>query len=144
MRTIIKNSLKQEPDYSLQVITSQNWTCLTRLPAPSVMRPNKLYLWLNNLTMHTLVPCPQFFCLFKPIAHVCTLEDGWRWAECLLCLFPCPELCDKSPFSAFIMPLYLAFRGRWPDLAYGRNLRSLGLGSETLVSDLHCLFLWGR
>jgi hypothetical protein len=24
------------------------------------------------LTMHTFGPCPQFFCLLKPIAHVCT------------------------------------------------------------------------
>jgi hypothetical protein len=26
---------------------------------------------------------------------------------------------EKLPFSAFTMPLYLAFRGRWPDLTYG-------------------------
>jgi hypothetical protein len=31
----------------------------------------------------------------------------------------CPESCNKPPFSAFTMPLYLAFRSRWPDLAYG-------------------------
>jgi hypothetical protein len=31
----------------------------------------------------------------------------------------CPELYNKPPFSIFTMPLYLAFRGRWPDLAYG-------------------------
>jgi hypothetical protein len=31
----------------------------------------------------------------------------------------CPKPCNKSPFSAFTMPLYLVFRGRWPDLAYG-------------------------
>jgi hypothetical protein len=31
----------------------------------------------------------------------------------------CPKLCNKPPFSAFTMPLYMAFRGRWPDLAYG-------------------------
>jgi hypothetical protein len=24
--------------------------------------------------MHTFVPCPQFFCLLEPIAHVCTLK----------------------------------------------------------------------
>jgi hypothetical protein len=24
------------------------------------------------LIMHTIVPCPQFFCLLKPVAHVCT------------------------------------------------------------------------
>jgi hypothetical protein len=40
------------------------------------------------LNMHTFAPFPQFFCLFKPVAHVCTLEDGWGWAECLLCFFP--------------------------------------------------------
>jgi hypothetical protein len=29
----------------------------------------------------------------------------------------CPEPCNKPPFSAFTMPLYLVFRGGWPDLA---------------------------
>jgi hypothetical protein len=28
------------------------------------------------VTIHAFVPCPHFFCLFKPIAHVCTPEDG--------------------------------------------------------------------
>jgi hypothetical protein len=31
----------------------------------------------------------------------------------------CSELCNKPPFSAFTMLLYLVFRGRWPDLADG-------------------------
>jgi hypothetical protein len=30
----------------------------------------------------------------------------------------CPELDNKPLFSAFIMSVYLAFRHRWPDLAY--------------------------
>jgi hypothetical protein len=30
-----------------------------------------------------------------------------------------PEPCNKSPFSAFTMTLCLAFRGEWPDLAFG-------------------------
>jgi hypothetical protein len=30
-----------------------------------------------------------------------------------------PEPCNKPPFSVFIMPLYLAYRGRWPDLTCG-------------------------
>jgi hypothetical protein len=39
------------------------------------------------LTMHTFVPCPPFFYLLKPTAHVCTpkMAEG---AECSLCLFP--------------------------------------------------------
>jgi hypothetical protein len=39
-------------------LTNQDWVCLT---------------------MYTFAPCLQFFCLFKPITHVCTLnmaEDG--------------------------------------------------------------------
>jgi hypothetical protein len=31
----------------------------------------------------------------------------------------CLELCNKLPFSTFTMPLYLAFRGGWLDLARG-------------------------
>jgi hypothetical protein len=31
----------------------------------------------------------------------------------------CPKPCNKCPFSAFTKPLYLVFRGRWPNLAYG-------------------------
>jgi hypothetical protein len=27
--------------------------------------------------------------------------------------------CNKPPFSVFTRPLYLAFRGKWSDLAYG-------------------------
>jgi hypothetical protein len=40
-------------------------------------------------------------------------EDGWRWAECLLCLFPrCYKLCNQC-FFAFTMPFYLVFRDWW-------------------------------
>jgi hypothetical protein len=31
----------------------------------------------------------------------------------------CPELCSKYPFSTFTMPVYLVYRGEWPDLACG-------------------------
>jgi hypothetical protein len=31
----------------------------------------------------------------------------------------CPDSCNKPPFSAFTLPLYVVFRGRWPDLAHG-------------------------
>jgi hypothetical protein len=31
----------------------------------------------------------------------------------------CPKPCNKPPFSALTVPLYLTFRGRWLDLAYG-------------------------
>jgi hypothetical protein len=62
--------------------------------------------------MHTFVPCPQFFCLIKHIAHVCTL----KMAEDELSAYSAssqgmPELCNKPPFSAFTRPLSLAFRG---------------------------------
>jgi hypothetical protein len=52
-----------------------NWTrpsAWPRLLVPPVMRPTRRHPWLNCLTIHTFVPCPQFFCLLKPIAHVCT------------------------------------------------------------------------
>jgi hypothetical protein len=60
--------------------------------------------------MHTFVPCPQFFCLLKPIAHVCTL----KMAEDELSAYSASLIkpCNKPPFSAFTMPLYLALRGR--------------------------------
>jgi hypothetical protein len=31
----------------------------------------------------------------------------------------CLEVCNKSPFSAFTMPLYLVFGDGWLNLAYG-------------------------
>jgi hypothetical protein len=31
----------------------------------------------------------------------------------------CPGPWNKLPFSAFTMPLYLSFRGGWPNLAHG-------------------------
>jgi hypothetical protein len=33
-----------------------------------------------------------------------------------------PESCNKSSFSAFTILLYLAFRSRWQDLAYGTSI----------------------
>jgi hypothetical protein len=72
-----------------------------------------------------LCPLPPVLCLLKPIAHVCAP----KMAEDELSAYPassksmvCPEPCNKPPFSAFtISPFapYLAFRGGWPDLAYG-------------------------
>jgi hypothetical protein len=66
-----KNTLKQEPDYSLQVITFKTGPRLW--PHHSWDQPNHTCDWVC-LTMHTFVPYPQFFCLFKFIAHVCTLK----------------------------------------------------------------------
>jgi hypothetical protein len=70
-----------------------------------------------TVTMHSFCPCPQFFCLLKPTTHVCTLKMVWVLTLPLPTV--CLEPCKKSPFSSFAMPLHLAFRGRWPDLAYG-------------------------
>jgi hypothetical protein len=82
------------------------------------MMVNQILPWLG-LFMHTFVLCLQFCCLLKPITHIYipkTAEDelsahsasshSMSWA------------CNKPPFSAFTMPLYLEFRGRWPDLAH--------------------------
>jgi hypothetical protein len=47
----------------------------------------------------------------------------------------CPKPYNKSSFSAFTMPLYLAFRGRWLDLAYEiSGVWALGL---KLISKMH-------
>jgi hypothetical protein len=56
------------------------------------------YDW-DCLTMHTFVPCPQFFCLLKPITHVCTpkmAED--ELSDCSTSSHVCPELCNKPLF----------------------------------------------
>jgi hypothetical protein len=126
VRTIIpsqRNPLKQEPDYSLQVIPSQNWTRQTdHLPdqdCSSGDQSDQTCNW-NWLTLHKLAPCPQFFCLFKLIAHVCTpkmAEDGLSAYSASS--HTCPQPCNKPPFFAFTMPLYLIFRDGWPDLASG-------------------------
>jgi hypothetical protein len=93
------------------VITFQNWT---RPPHwPRLLCKSQLHLWLNCLTTHTFVPCPQFFCLFKPVAQVCTpkmAEDD---------LSAHSELCNKPPLFALTRPLYLAFMGGCLDLACG-------------------------
>jgi hypothetical protein len=70
--------------------------------------------------MHIFVPCPQFFCLFKLIAHVCTLKMAAdELSAYCSSSHSIPELCNKFSFSAFTMPLYLAFKGGWLDLVYG-------------------------
>jgi hypothetical protein len=55
----------------------------------------------------------------------------------------CPEPCNKPPFLAITMPLYLVFKGGWPDLAYGISevRASLPLLSLTLLPPtLHTFF----
>jgi hypothetical protein len=43
-----------------------------------------------------------------------------KWAEYLVPLYKtCPKLYNKSLFPAFIMSLYLAFMGKWSNLADG-------------------------
>jgi hypothetical protein len=85
--------------------------------------------------MHTFA-----FCLFKPITHVCTQGHlKMSWVLPLPVPTPCPQLWNTSPCSAFTMPLYLVFGGRWMDLAYG-ILGVWALDSQTPVSPSH--FLW--
>jgi hypothetical protein len=70
------NPLKQKPDYSLQMITFQNWT-RPILCSPPVLNPLDWHCSSSHnytcdcdyLTMYTLVPRPQFFCLFKPYVY---------------------------------------------------------------------------
>jgi hypothetical protein len=59
----------------------------------------RTHLWLG-LFRHTFVPCPQFFCLLKPIAHVCTPKI----VECLLCLFPYHVLSPVINFLSLPSP----------------------------------------
>jgi hypothetical protein len=47
------------------------------------------------------------------------LADSQNGDIIVLSRTACSELWNKLPFSAFTKPLYLVFRGRWPDLAYG-------------------------
>jgi hypothetical protein len=104
-----------EPDGSPEVMT-----VMTSSPEPlwehldwDNCQPDYTCDW-DCLTMHTFVPCPQFFCLLKAIADVCTM----KMAEVLTLSPPtsCPEPCNKKPsFSA-----HLTFRGWWSDLVvYG-------------------------
>jgi hypothetical protein len=57
---------------------SSGWATCLLLDSNSRIMTNRPHLRLE-LFMHTFVPCPQFFCLLKPVAHVCTptmVEDG--------------------------------------------------------------------
>jgi hypothetical protein len=62
-------------------------------------------------------------------------EDGWRWAECLLCLF---NVSLPSP----CLSIWCLGTGGRPGIW---NLRNLGLGSKTLVSvwltNKNCIYL---
>jgi hypothetical protein len=65
--------------------------------------------------MHIFVPWSQFFCLLKPIAHVCTpnmaKDELSAYSASSHGMF---RACNKPPFSAFTMLLYLVFRaGSW-------------------------------
>jgi hypothetical protein len=95
-------------------------TCLTKTASPTSHETNQTTLWVGLLNYARLCPRPQFFCLLKPIARVCT----WRWLKVswVPSLRPptlCPESRNKPPFSAFTRPLYSVFRGGWSDLAWG-------------------------
>jgi hypothetical protein len=53
----------------------------------------------------------------------------------------CPELCNKSPFSAFTMLFYLMFKGKVAGPGMW-NLRSLCIGSKPLVSRVYWVTSW--
>jgi hypothetical protein len=71
-----------------------NWSGPTRqvlkqwTARPPVLQflPTKCTCEWDHLTMHTF--CSLILCLFKAKAHVCTPEDGWRWAEALTLPLP--------------------------------------------------------
>jgi hypothetical protein len=103
-----------EPDCFPQVITviTSSWEPFSEPSDWDNVQPEHTCDW-NYLTMHSFILSPSSFLYLSSCLYP---KDGWRWAECLLCLFPrhVPSL-----FSAFTVTLYLMFRVGWPDLAYG-------------------------
>jgi hypothetical protein len=53
---------------------------------------NQANLWLVPFDIHAFVPCPQFCCLLKPIASVCT-KSQWFFPLMLLAIDPCAFNC---------------------------------------------------
>jgi hypothetical protein len=91
--------------------------------------------------MHTFVPCPQSFCLLKPITHVCSQGHlKMSWVLPLPVPMPCPDSWNTSPRSAFSMPLYLEFgAGGWT-----RHMECWELGPwiAKLHFHIHTSFKW--
>jgi hypothetical protein len=59
--------------------------------------PPRSHLWLILFTIHTFVPCPQFFCLLKPIPNVYTPRSlGFSFSLWTACLTLPPKA--KPPF----------------------------------------------
>jgi hypothetical protein len=97
------------------------------------------------LTMHSFVPCSQLFCLLKPITHAYTPKMAEDEPSVHSASSHCMSRpCIKPPFSAFTMLLYLAFRGQWPDLAYGTSgVWALGPNSSFVyLNKIKCPFKW--
>jgi hypothetical protein len=91
------------------------------------------YAWdWDCLTVHTFVPCPQFFVYL----NLQLMSVPWRWlkmSSVLALPLPtaCPEQCNKPPFSAFTMHPWHVGASGW---TWHVSPRGLGLGSETLAS----------
>jgi hypothetical protein len=110
-----------------QILGNSDLLFLTRLLPSSDGKDNNLsrtspwwspILWPGLFNMHTSLP-DQILCLFKPTAHVCTLQC-WRWAE--MCTLPLPVVgmnCIINLSLPFTLSLYLAYRGKWPDKSCG-------------------------
>jgi hypothetical protein len=73
------------------------------------------------LTMLTFCSPPLILCLFKATAHVCIWKMTEDELKCLLCLFPryFTGYIINLLSLPFIVSLYLAYRGEWPDLTCG-------------------------
>jgi hypothetical protein len=91
--------------------------------------PTRTHLWLGLFNYAYVCPCPQIFCLLKPMTHVCTQKMSW------VLPLPLPKACIESynkSLSAFTTSLYFFFEGQVASPGIW-NLRSLGLGSKTSV-----------
>jgi hypothetical protein len=111
--------------------------CLTNIAGPTSHETNQSTSMTGLFNYAYFWPLPPVLCLLKPIVHVCTLKMAEDELSLTLPLpTVCPKLCNKPPFSAFTMPLYLAFRGGWPDLAcesqeFGPWVRNSSFRSST-------------
>jgi hypothetical protein len=86
---------------------------------PPLMRSTRPHLWLNCLCIH-LSHAPNSFVYLNLYSSCLYPKDGKdELSAYSASSHRCTKPCNQSPFFAFTMPLYLAFRGGWLDLAYG-------------------------
>jgi hypothetical protein len=70
-----------------------------------------------ELFIHTFCSLPQFFVYLNLYLMPAPEAEDRLVAYSASSHGMSQKPCNKFPFSAFIMPLYLAYRSKWPDLA---------------------------